>query len=118
MENFTKYIADAGLSNNAYQYEGVKWCLSRELDGKGGFLADEMGLGKTITMIGLFVANSLARTLIVLPPILIPQWHDQMEGTYGSLPLNATRSYATRSQNPPSREQGSWCKRRTIGSHR
>ena len=87
MEKFTKYISDAGLSNNAYQYEGVEWCLSREFDGKGGFLADEMGLGKTITMIGLFVANSLARTLIVLPPILIPQWHDQISRTMGVPPL-------------------------------
>jgi SNF2 family DNA or RNA helicase len=55
--------------------------LDNEVNGntvKGGFLADEMGLGKTITMIGLMVANILDRTLIVLPPILINQWRDQI----------------------------------------
>ena len=80
MENFVKYIESAKLDKSPYQYDGVKWCLDHELKGtkNGGILADEMGLGKTITMIGLFVANILDKTLIVLPPILIQQWYDQI----------------------------------------
>ena len=80
MENFTKFVTYAGLTAHPYQYDGVQWCLEHEINDaiKGGFLADEMGLGKTITMIGLMVANILDRTLIVLPPILIKQWRDQI----------------------------------------
>ena len=37
-----------------------------------------MGLGKTIIMIGLLSVNIKLRTLIVLPPILINQWSDQI----------------------------------------
>lgn len=88
MDNFNKYVTYAGLTANPYQYEGVKWCLDHELlsydgggGGRGGILADEMGLGKTITMIGLMIANILDRTLIVLPPILIQQWRDQIYKT-------------------------------------
>jgi len=90
MENFTKFVTYAGLTTHPYQYHGVQWCLEHEVNEvsiKGGFLADEMGLGKTITMIGLMVANILDRTLIVLPPILINQWRDQIFRTTKHEPL-------------------------------
>jgi SNF2 family DNA or RNA helicase len=90
MENFTKFVTYAGLTAHPYQYDGVQWCLEKEMTNdtiKGGFLADEMGLGKTITMIGLMVANILDRTLIVLPPILINQWRDQILKTTRHDPL-------------------------------
>jgi SNF2 family DNA or RNA helicase len=54
---------------------------------RGGFLVDEMGLGKTITMIGLMLCNFVKRTLIVLPPILIDQWINQIFQTTGHNPL-------------------------------
>lgn len=54
---------------------------------RGGFLVDEMGLGKTITMIGLMLCNYVKRTLIVLPPILIDQWINQISRTTGHIPL-------------------------------
>ena len=87
MELFTKYLDRAGLDKKDYQYDGVKWCVENELSNfmgiKGGFIADEMGLGKTITMIGVIVANCVTRTLIVLPPVLIDQWYNQIYKTTG-----------------------------------
>ena len=87
MELFTKYLDRAGLDKKDYQYDGVKWCIENELGNfmgiKGGFIADEMGLGKTITMIGVIVANCFTRTLIVLPPVLIDQWYNQIYKTTG-----------------------------------
>ena len=49
----------------------------------GGILSDEMGLGKTILMIGLMISNFKSNTLIVLPPILIDQWIEQIYKTTG-----------------------------------
>lgn len=84
---FDKYLDSAGLDKKEYQYNGVKWCVKNELDNfmgiRGGFIADEMGLGKTITMIGLMIANRFKRTLIVLPPVLIEQWYNQIYKTTG-----------------------------------
>ena len=84
---FNKYLDSAALDKKEYQYNGVKWCVKNELDNfmgiRGGFIADEMGLGKTITMIGLMIANRFKRTLIVLPPVLIEQWYNQIYKTTG-----------------------------------
>ena len=84
---FDKYLDSAGLDKKEYQYNGVKWCVKNELDNfmgiRGGFIADEMGLGKTITMIGVMIANRFKRTLIVLPPVLIEQWYNQIYKTTG-----------------------------------
>ena len=87
MELFNKYLDRTNLDHKDYQYDGVKWCLNNELRDnngfRGGFIADEMGLGKTITMIGTMVANFVTSTLIVLPPILLDQWYQQILRTTG-----------------------------------
>lgn len=86
MELFNKYLDRTNLDHKDYQYDGVNWCLTNELrsDGvRGGFVADEMGLGKTITMIGTMVANFVTSTLIVLPPVLLDQWYQQILRTTG-----------------------------------
>ena len=57
-----------------HQPVGVEWLLKKEESQSGGLLCDDMGLGKTLQMITLFITNPLKRTLIVLPPALIPQW--------------------------------------------
>jgi len=85
MDIFNKFIEKSGMEKKSYQYDGVKWLLQNELRGCGGFVADEMGLGKTIMMIGLCLANFKhnRRTLIVLPPVLIEQWYEQIYKTTG-----------------------------------
>jgi SNF2 family DNA or RNA helicase len=81
MERFQLILDKANFSAKSYQYDGVKWCIENELrpnpigNCRGGFIADEMGLGKTIMMIGTMFSNYVQRTLIVLPPVLISQWH-------------------------------------------
>jgi len=63
------------LERKQHQEEGVRWCLSRELEANcGGIVADEMGLGKTFEMMGLMVAHQVEHTLIVVPPALLDQW--------------------------------------------
>ena len=44
---------------------------------RGGIVADEMGLGKTIHVIYVIISNFKARTLIVLPLVLLDQWDKQ-----------------------------------------
>jgi SNF2 family DNA or RNA helicase len=89
LETFTKYLTHSKMSHKEYQSEGVKWCLINELNPnpsvnvKGGFIADEMGLGKTIMVIGLMLSNFRPKTLIVLPPVLIEQWFEQILRTTG-----------------------------------
>lgn len=94
-----KFLESANLDTKPHQVDGIKWCVKREDVGLGqgesegggvlgggvlgggvlgGIVADEMGLGKTILMIGLMAVNLRPSTLIVLPPILISQWSDQI----------------------------------------
>lgn len=86
---FHKYLNKSNLDYKDYQYDGVKWCLINELRDKpihgvrGGFIADEMGLGKTIMMIGTFYCNFMFKTLVIVPPILLNQWYDQIFKTTG-----------------------------------
>lgn len=93
MELFDRYVDRSQMDKKDYQYDGVRWCLNNELRPdppagvRGGFVADEMGLGKTIMMIGLCVTNFVKKTLIVLPPVLIDQWYNQILKTTGHEPL-------------------------------
>ena len=89
---FAHYLAYSGLERKEYQADGVRWCVANELSKeedkvKGGIVADEMGLGKTILIIGTMVVNIKPNTLIILPPVLIEQWCQEIRKTTGYDPL-------------------------------
>jgi SNF2 family DNA or RNA helicase len=79
---YLMFLENGKMDYKKYQYEGVKWMVDNEtkLDGeyRGGIIADEMGLGKTIIVLGACVLNKCDRTLVIVPPILISQWRDQI----------------------------------------
>ena len=93
IETFDKLLDRCGMDHKKYQEDGVRWCLTNELrtdhpvEVRGGFIADEMGLGKTILMIGTFVANMMTKNLIILPPVLIDQWVQQIRRITGHSPI-------------------------------
>jgi len=99
MDLFKWFIDKAKLISMPYQYDAVEWMVNKELkknikkdeatasatasiefkcNVRGGILADEMGLGKTIMMLGLFIANFVNKTLIVVPAPLVNQWASEM----------------------------------------
>lgn len=84
MKRFTYLLDYSGFNFKQHQYDGVEWCVRNELrpnpiqNVRGGFIADEMGLGKTLLMIGTMFVNMLSRTLIVVPPVLLNQWRDEI----------------------------------------
>jgi len=67
-----------GFEYLPHQEVGVNWMMARETVGaefcRGGLLADDMGLGKTWQTVGLLVSNSVPKTLLLAPPVLIAQW--------------------------------------------
>jgi SNF2 family DNA or RNA helicase len=94
LDEFHRYLENAGLDKKPHQLEGVEWCLGNELDGhaidrpgadpvvvRGGLIADEMGLGKTMQIIGVMLCNIKRRTLIVLPRALLEQWDNVLRST-------------------------------------
>ena len=93
MDRFRAYLNRTTMDHKQYQYDGVQWILNNELRDnpvcgvRGGFIADEMGLGKTIMMIGTMLCNLRARTLIVVPPVLVDQWYTQIYRTTGHKPI-------------------------------
>jgi SNF2 family DNA or RNA helicase len=87
IEKFTQLLEKAGYNLKQYQYEGTEWCVNKESEGIGGIYADEMGLGKTFTMIATIFINFKRRTLIVLPPVLIEQWAQEIFKCTGHNPL-------------------------------
>ena len=81
MKNFEQLLERSKYNMKQYQYAGVKWCLENEMSAnkiKGGIIADEMGLGKTLTIIGLLFVNFKRHTLIVVPPVLLEQWSNEI----------------------------------------
>jgi SNF2 family DNA or RNA helicase len=67
-----------GFHYHPHQKEAIRWMIQREAEDaeyvRGGILADEMGLGKTWMTIGLLLNNPVANTLLLVPPVLAPQW--------------------------------------------
>ena len=90
---FKELLDRCNMDHKTHQEEGLRWCLMNELNPtppfniRGGFIADEMGLGKTILMIGTFVGNMMTKTLIILPPVLLDQWAQQIRRITGHTPL-------------------------------
>jgi SNF2 family DNA or RNA helicase len=100
---FSTLLKTAGFGFKKYQYDGVKWCVQNEKKNinfnnvistnvrgpyvRGGLIADEMGLGKTLLMIGTMFTNFLPKTIIIVPPILIEQWANEIYKCSGHKPL-------------------------------
>jgi len=93
MDRFSWFINRSRSDSKPHQFTGVQWMVENEtrldppMGRRGGFIADEMGLGKTIMMIGTFISNLLPRTLVVLPSVLVQQWHDEIFRTTGHMAL-------------------------------
>ena len=85
--SFGSLLTKSGFGFKKHQFEGVQWCVRNETKNsavvRGGIISDEMGLGKTILMIGTMFLNQVKKTLIVVPPILIDQWHNEIYKSTG-----------------------------------
>lgn len=71
-----------GFIYHPHQREAIDWMVSREDEAaefiRGGILADEMGLGKTWMTIGLILNKPVFMTLLLVPPVLQPQWSEAL----------------------------------------
>jgi superfamily II DNA or RNA helicase len=75
----------AGIRLDAYQLEPLRKALL--LPRVNLFIADDVGLGKTIEA-GLIASELLLRrrvrdVVVVCPPSMISQWHDELENRFG-----------------------------------
>ncbi len=99
MKRFDLLTEKFGIEKKQYQYDGIKWMVKNEIRDnsycKGGFICDEMGLGKTIMTIGLTFVNYYKKTLIVVPPVLVQQWYNQIHKFTGHKPLIFKRQLTT-----------------------
>lgn len=65
----------ACLSLLAHQAQALDWLTAREeAHPRGGILADEPGMGKTVMTIALMTKHRVARTLVIAPKSVAPQW--------------------------------------------
>ena len=82
MANVTFDVPYADFKYHPHQAEAVTWMMAREADGaeyvRGGVLADEMGLGKTWMTLGLMLNAVVPTTLLLVPPVLQPQWAEAL----------------------------------------
>lgn len=71
-----------GFHYHAHQKAAIRWMIDREAEDatyvRGGILADEMGLGKTWMTIGLLLNAPVPDSLLLVPPVLQPQWCDAL----------------------------------------
>lgn len=71
-----------GFHYHPHQKAAIRWMIGREAEDaaycRGGILADEMGLGKTWMTIGLLLNSPVANSLLLVPPVLQPQWCDAL----------------------------------------
>lgn len=99
------------FSFHPHQAYAIHWMVGREAPDadyvRGGILADEMGLGKTWMTIGLLLNAPVAETLLLVPPVLQPQWAEAL--TQSGIPHSIL--------GPPARkgDGGSWI---PYGGHR
>ena len=93
-----------GFAYHEHQVSAITWMILRERATaplvRGGILADEMGLGKTWMTIGLLLNAPVADTLLLVPPVLQPQWVESL--AKAGIPYTVLR--------PPAKkgEYGSW----------
>jgi SNF2 family DNA or RNA helicase len=71
-----------GFVYHPHQATALEWMRKRErIDAqyvRGGILADEMGLGKTWMTLGLLLNEQVPNTLLLVPPVLQPQWAEAL----------------------------------------
>jgi superfamily II DNA or RNA helicase len=85
----------AGIRIDAYQLEPLRRALA--LPRVNLFIADDVGLGKTIEA-GLIARELLLRRkitsiVVIAPPSMLPQWHDELEARFGISCVTVDRDY-------------------------
>lgn len=85
----------AGIRIDAYQLEPLRRALA--LPRVNLFIADDVGLGKTIEA-GLIARELLLRRkitsiVVIAPPSMLPQWHDELEARFGISCVTVDREY-------------------------
>lgn len=82
MPEQTLIVPYDGFIYHRHQQTAIDWMMTREDETaefiRGGILADEMGLGKTWMTIGLILNKPVDMTLLLVPPVLQPQWSDAL----------------------------------------